>query len=66
MVPVEIPIIDDAIVESLETFTVSLVHDPDDPIDEVMIDPDAATVFILDNEIGKAIISIVVTLSNFQ
>ena len=44
----------------------SLVHDPDDPIDEVMIDPDAATVSILDNDIRKAIISIVVTLSNFQ
>ena len=66
VVPVEIPITDDAIVESLGTFTVSLVRDPDDPIDEVIIDPDAATVSILDNEIGKAILSIVVTLSELS
>ena len=57
MVPVEIPITDDTIAESLETFTVSLVRDADDPIDEVIIDPDAATVFIRDTD-GKATISI--------
>ena len=66
MVPVDIPITDDTIVEFLETFTVSLVRDPEDPINEVIIRPDAATVSIVDNEIGKAIISIVVTLSELS
>ena len=63
MVPVEILITDDTIVESLENFTVSLVRDAEDPINEVMIDPDAATVSIVDNDIRKAI---VVTLSELS
>ena len=44
----------------------SLVRDPEDPINEVIIRPDTATVSILDNEISKAIISIVVTLSELS
>ena len=41
---------DDIFEELLETFTVSLVRDPVDPVDEVVVDPDAATVFIRDGE----------------
>ena len=55
MVPVEITITDDAVFEQLETFTVSLVRDPADPINEVIIDPDIATVFIQEED-GKVIL----------
>ena len=41
---------DDLYEEFLETFTVSLVRDPADPIDEVIIHPDEATVSIQDND----------------
>ena len=54
MVPVDITITNDDVFELLETFTVSLVRDPADPIDEVIIDPDAATVSIQDED-GKVI-----------
>ena len=54
MVPVDITITNDDIFELLETFTVSLVRDPADPVDVVIIDPDAATVSIQDED-GKVI-----------
>ena len=54
MVPVDITITDDDIFELLETFTVSLVRDPADPVNVVMINPDAATVYIQDED-GKVI-----------
>ena len=50
MVPVDITITNDGVFEQLETFTVSLVRDPADPINEVIIDPDAATVSIQDDD----------------
>ena len=47
----EITIIDDNFFEELpEAFNVSLVGDPADPVDEVIVSPDAATVFIFDGE----------------
>ena len=50
-IQVNISITDDDIFEKLlETFSVSLVGDPADPVDEVIVDPDAAIVFIRDGE----------------
>ena len=49
-IDVMIPIIDDSIVEGEEFFTVSLVRDPLDPLDEVIISPDEAIVVILDDD----------------
>ena len=50
-ITVDIPIIDDDIVEDpMETFTVSLERDPLDPSDVVNISPDAATVVIQDDD----------------
>ena len=50
MVPVDIPIVNDDIFEQLETFTVSLLRDPDDDVNAVIINPPAATVSILDED----------------
>ena len=51
VITVEIPINDDSFFEQfLETFTVSLTCDPADPDDEVILDPDVATVSIQDDE----------------
>ena len=41
-----ITIIDDSLFEDRESFTVRIVRDPDDPTDEVMVNPDTATVSI--------------------
>ena len=49
-IDVMIPIIDDSFVEGDETFTVSLVRDPMDPLDEVIISPDTAIVVILEDD----------------
>ena len=51
VIAVEIPINDDGFFEQfLETFTVSLTRDPADPANEVILDPDVATVSIQDDE----------------
>ena len=51
----EITINDDTIFEEFfENFTVSLIRNPDDPMDEVIVDPEQATVLIQDDE-GKLI-----------
>ena len=53
VIPVEITINnDDFFKEFLETFTVSLTHDPADPANEVILNPDEATVSIQDDD-GK-------------
>ena len=49
-IDVMIPIINDFVVEGEETFTVSLLRDPMDPLDEVIISPDEAIVVILDDD----------------
>ena len=54
MVPVDVIITNDGVFEQLETFTVSLVRDPADPVNVVVINPDAATVSIQDED-GKVI-----------
>ena len=57
VIPLEITIIDDIFFEEfLETFTVSLARNPADPVNEVIVDPDVATVtlFIQDDD-GKLI-----------
>jgi hypothetical protein len=52
VIPVEITINDDTIFEEfLESFTVSLTRNPNDPMDEVIIDPEQATVLIQDDEV---------------
>ena len=50
VVPVEITIIDDSFFEVVERFTVRLAEDPNNPTDEVMINPDTAIVFIHDGK----------------
>ena len=55
VVPVEITITDDdddVFEQFLETFTMSIVRDPNDPISEVIISPGTITVFIQDGD-GK-------------
>ena len=53
VIPVEITINNDNFFEEFfENFTVSLTRNPDDPMDEVIIDPEEATVLIQDDE-GK-------------
>ena len=53
VIPVEITINnDDFFKEFLETFTVSLTRDPADPANEVILNPDEATVSIQDDD-GK-------------
>ena len=61
VVPVEITIIDDSFFEVVERFTVRLAEDPNNPTDEVMINPDTAIVFIHDGKWNLCALQLVTT-----
>ena len=59
MIPVEITIIDDSFSEVVESFTVRVAQDPDNPT--VMVNPDTAVVSIHDGKLNLRALQLVTT-----
>ncbi len=59
MVPVEITIVDDSFFEVMESFTVRLVPDCNNPT--VMVNPDTAVVLIYDGKLDLCALQLAIT-----